>query len=195
MATEHEDPILDACLAEVLGGHAPPDLTRRIVQAHSQAGSIENKAVVDRLVTAAFAQPEVSLAADSLRISPRTQPNKIVARQSFYWSVAAIAGTAAALLGTVVIIGVAARPKQPGPQIAANPAPSQAKRVATEPEVVREQPAVEQVATVPLPAAPEPIAAEPVVSQPAVVASSESSKTPPLSVPAVSPPKVIVASG
>lgn len=198
MATEHEDPILDACLAEVLGGHVPPDLTQRIMRAHAPAGSTENKVTMDRLVKVAVdPQPEVSLPVEILRIAPRKQPNEKVARQRFYWSAGMIVGMAAALLGTVVIIGIAARPKQPGPQIAANPAPSQPLKVATEPDVVREQTAVEQVATVPPPAAPapEPIALEPVVSQPAVAASSASSKTPPLPVPTVSPPKVIVASG
>src|SRR5262245_55450913 len=141
MTTEHEDPILDACLAEVLGGHTPPDLTQRIMGAYAQAKTGEDKLAIDRLVTASIKQqPELSLNADSLRIAPRKQPNEKIARQRFYWSAGMIVGTAAALIGAVVIIGIAARPKQPGPQIAANPAPSQLPNVVPEPAVVREQP-------------------------------------------------------
>lgn len=197
MATEHEDPILDACLAEVLGGHKPPDLSERIVRAHTQAGTTDGKAAIERVVTAAFNERAATLSTDALRIAPRSQPNKKVASRTFYWSVAAIAGTAAALLGTVVIIGVAARSKQLGPQIAAIPAGSQPVKAVTESEVVSDQPPLEQVAIVPPPASliSEPLAPEPVVSSPLVAPSSEPSHSPPLSVPAPSPPKAVIASG
>src|SRR5438270_11590992 len=33
MTPDRDDPILDACLAEVVGGRIPPDLTGRILQA------------------------------------------------------------------------------------------------------------------------------------------------------------------
>src|SRR5262245_42037860 len=38
MTADHDEPVLDACLDEVLGGRTPPDLTARILRAWASSG-------------------------------------------------------------------------------------------------------------------------------------------------------------
>jgi hypothetical protein len=58
MTPESDDPLLDACLDEVLGGHAPPDLTPRIMRAWAAHGPA----------------PEAGKAWEALAIAPEPPP-------------------------------------------------------------------------------------------------------------------------
>ena len=124
MDAEHNDPILDACLSEVLGGHTPPDLTDRIVNARANAAHANTGANNVATVTAAanfsqvvVTQPSVSLPAGVNSFAPH--------KARYGWWAAAAIGVAAAVVGVAFTISLATRSNPTGQQIAANPASPQ----------------------------------------------------------------------
>jgi hypothetical protein len=186
---EDNDPILDACLAEVLGGHAPPDLTQRILRAHAQAKAAAGKQPMQAK------QSELSLAADALAISPRPQADKKASRFGIYWSAAAIVGTAAALIGVVVLVSNAGRSKGPLEPIAAGPKAVPPAKAAPNPQVVQATPTVETTPNAPAVVEPAP---EPISPPPAAVVTApppEPKAAPQPAGPTVIKPRIIAASG
>src|SRR4051812_42577700 len=123
---QDDDPILDACLAEVLGGHAPPDLTARIV---GPGGQLIAKAAIPVLASITEPPPVVTVP-PVIDVSTRSvTPQSVVQVKSLQrhdsWSIAAIVAVAAGFVGIVFAIGMVARLKSPRPQIAKVTAPAE----------------------------------------------------------------------
>ncbi|MCI0357002.1 MAG: DUF1549 domain-containing protein, partial [Planctomycetaceae bacterium] len=182
MAPDRDNPLLDACLEEVLAGRSPPDLTARIVQAHA-AGRIVDPSVlptqlpgppVDRLmavvpppvIAGANGQPVVELA-PSRALARR----KSAARQ---WQSMLVA---ASVIGLGLVIGLAWYASR-DPQVAKN-------------TPKRGQPTVPTVASNgksarPIAPQPDKVAAPPDKPQPALVEVTPN----PRSAPSIDRPQV-----
>ncbi len=202
MEPEHDDPILDACLDEVLGGRTPPDLTARIVGAARNFAIADSSAVDD----GALAMPEpppivtrppaigpLPAAAPFAPIANRrAQP----ARRAERWSPAALAVVAAGLIGVMVVIGIASRFQPSRTQLAKDTTPPRVDVAPATPELRREPiPTVNELAKAPIPreTTPEPSTALP--EPPPLVAVLPTPEIPPpapsLTPPAVEPPTPI----
>ena len=106
---DRDDPLLDACLEEVLGGARPPDLTARIMQKHTARGQVAgNGAPVPPPVVAApqNGRPLVEVAPHRKTSTAHSVSN---------WIPAIIAATA---IGILLTVGVATFVNSRRPQIA-----------------------------------------------------------------------------
>src|SRR5262245_19125534 len=112
----NDDPILDACLSEVLGGHAPPDLATRIV---GPDGRLITKTSEERLNS--IPQPPPVVSSPPAIVVPATVAKRKPHKQSDQWSIAAIVAVAASFIGLVIVIGLSSRRNSPQPQIAKAP--------------------------------------------------------------------------
>ncbi len=135
MASDRDNPLLDACLDEVLGGRTPPNLTARILQAHAARRSIDLSVLPPVLpgpaptysaqipvpppvlaglsATPANGHPVVELSG----IRPFARRTKVHSN----WQPLLVA---ASILGVAVAIGAVAYYATSGPQIAEKPADS-----------------------------------------------------------------------
>lgn len=114
MSDEH-DPILDACLEEILGGQTPPDLAPRIIQAWSQ------------LPPAVTAEPPVQAAPPAVHALPRSvqvaatgspSPSSTAAtrRRARRWTASMVTASmfvAASVIAIGLGVGFALRPPPP----------------------------------------------------------------------------------
>jgi hypothetical protein len=130
---QDDDSILDACLFEVLGGHAPPDLASRIV-------SPDGQLIAKRSGTAQSAMPDAPPVVTGPPLV--SAPRELVGHKKFDKHrqpllIAALAAIAAGFVGLVVTLGVMARLKSPQLQVAKAPAPRQEAETSTETDVVR----------------------------------------------------------
>jgi len=138
MDSDRDDILLDTCLDEVLGGHRPPDLTARIMQAFaarahangnlangnangSPANSASHVAPVPPPVLAAVHQPAPSNGQAVVEVSRRTPPVRLRrSRSSEAWLLVAGVLVLAAAVGVVAYMKFPGEPDL-GPPIAKNP--------------------------------------------------------------------------
>jgi hypothetical protein len=113
-----DDPILDACLSEVLGGHTPPDLTARIVGAD---GKLIPK-TSDPLLASLPEAPPVVARPPVIDVPSEFIGGKKFAKRGSEWSIATVIAIAAGFVGVAAAIGLIARLNSPQPQIAKAPA-------------------------------------------------------------------------
>src|SRR5687768_13142981 len=91
-SADHDDPILDACLDEVLANRAPPDVTPRVLRALHGAELPEPPPI----------QSQVGAAPSIVIVSPRgeVQSSKLPAPSSAgFWSSAIAVALAAGVIG------------------------------------------------------------------------------------------------
>lgn len=186
----NDDPILDACLAEVIGGHAPPDLTARIVSGQGQTGN-GDAALADSYGEAVPDPPPVVTRPPVFARRKRASANR-----GEDWTAAMLVGIAAGFVGIVIAVGITARMKSSKPQIAEGPEVASEKVAPVVPGIRRERPGADRVANMPgstetpVPNVPEP--QSPIVS---ATPSPESNSSPQVSNPAVSAEKMTFARG
>jgi hypothetical protein len=128
MTPDREDPILDSCLDEVLGGRRPPDLTARILQAFEErrrSGSLPSSPDLSGLVV----QPSLAAHANGRAVSlpQRDHRRRAASGQRWKWLV-----MAASVGGLGIALGISALqwfpPGRPVDQLAVNPQKPQDKR-------------------------------------------------------------------
>jgi Protein of unknown function (DUF1549)/Protein of unknown function (DUF1553) len=201
MTPDRDNPLLDACLDEVLAGRSPPDLTARIMQAHAAGQRVDVSVLpaalpgppVDRLLSEVVPPPVIAgangRAVLELASNLSTPRRKQAPRE---WQSMAVA---ASVLGLAAIVGLAwyatrgpqiakSAPKsgQPSvPTVASNDSKNTNKSIAQPDKVVtppdKPQPAIVNVA--PAPSAP-------IIERPQV-ASSDRPPTPAVPVQPVVP--------
>jgi len=116
--SEHDDdPILDACLSEVLGGHAPPDFTGRLV---GPDGKLIAKSVDPVLGSMPEAPPVVTRPAVA-ELPENFAGETSIAQRGKQWTIAIALTIAAAFVGVVVTFGLIARLRSPRPEVATAP--------------------------------------------------------------------------
>jgi hypothetical protein len=126
MNPDRDDPLLDACLDEVLGGRRPPDLTARIMQALAQRasanGNVHLAPLPPPIVTAAppVAPPAVN-GSPVVELSPRPLARSRRSPGLEAWLV--VAGVLVVGLSIAVVAYVANSP----PNVAENAPPNQAR--------------------------------------------------------------------
>ncbi|HEY2411702.1 MAG TPA: DUF1549 domain-containing protein [Pirellulaceae bacterium] len=159
---EHsDDPILDACLSEVLGGHAPPNLATRIVGADGKLIARTS----DPLLASLPGAPPVVARPPMNDIPAEFVGGKIVKRE---WSIALVIAIAAGFVGVAATVGLVARLKSPQTQIAKAPAK---KVTGPNAEDTVQQPVHSDTLVVAPPKTVSPVEpAAPPVQQPATVA-------------------------
>ncbi len=158
MEPEHDDPILDACLDEVLGGRIPPDLTARIVDA-SRNFAIADSSAVDDGALALPEPPPIVTRPPAIGPFPADAPFAPIAshraqpaRRAERWSPAAWITVAAGLIGVVVVIGIASRFQPSRTQLAKDTTPPRVNVAPATPELRRERiPTVNELAKAPVP--------------------------------------------
>ncbi len=108
MTPEHDDPILDACLDEVLGGRRPPDLTARILKALSESQSIERRLppAAPRIDVAAsdFSAPASAAQSNGQAVSLARRQRSPKARRKPVWQWLAVS---VAIGGLGIALGIA----------------------------------------------------------------------------------------
>src|SRR5690349_11298589 len=114
ISEQGDDPILDACLSEVLGGHAPPDITARIV---GKDGKLVARPRDPALATTAEA-PSVVTRTPVTESPVGLARGKSIVERGTGWSLGKAIAIAAGFLGIVVLIGLTARLRSPQPQVA-----------------------------------------------------------------------------
>jgi hypothetical protein len=140
MIPDRDDPILDACLDEVLAGRSPPDLTARILQAWKTGEARQADLPGPPPILASLPQA----LDDASIILPLVERRGGVGgreprRKSSSASLAI--GLAAGVIGLGIAVGIIALLRSSGPQIAHSPqatpakGPSSARDIAATPKV------------------------------------------------------------
>jgi hypothetical protein len=150
MEPEHNDPILDACLDEVLGGRTPPDMTARIVNA-ARNFELTDSAIPEPppIMTR---PPAIGTLPVDVSFATTVNHHKSSERRSERWSPAALVGLAAGLIGVLVVLGIAIQSQSARPQLANDQTPPRVDVPLVQPEL-RRQPADNSLAQEP--AAPD----------------------------------------
>src|SRR4051794_16626369 len=97
---QDDDAVLDACLSEVLGGHAPPDLSARIVGHDGQLIARKN----NQVLAAMPAVPPVVARPPMLHMPGESAGAKSGAKRADRWSITALVAVAAGVIGVFVAI-------------------------------------------------------------------------------------------
>src|SRR5262245_39275145 len=189
MNPDRDDPLLDACLDEVLAGRSPPDLTARIMQAHAASKRIDLSALpvqlpgppIDRVLGDVVPPPVIAGANGRAVVElPSSRPLTKRKQAAGEWQSIVVA---ASVLGLAAVLGLAWYATR-GPQVAKN-APQDGQP--TVPSVASNDSKRIDPKNANKPVAPQPnvVVATPDKPQPAIV-----DVTPAPSVPIIDRPQV-----